>query len=471
MAELTAQDKQLLKRCKDSPVEFVRIMFGVEPTEQQAQLLLSAAQPDAKVSVRSGHGTGKTTALAWLIHWFLIHHDDCKIPCTAPTASQLENNLWSELSKWHQKYRFKPYQDILSITSDRMSIVGHEKTRYAVARTSGKDKPEALQGFHAKNLMVIVDEASGVDNKVFEVAEGTLSTEGARIVLCSNPTRNSGYFYDTQRHNVIRKFWTTLVFNCRSSENVSKLYCDNMLYKYGEDSNVYRVRVLGEFPDKADDTIISRSSVEAAIGREVHYPDSKKVAGLDVARFGDDATAIVIRQGGKVIYIEQWSKKDTMETVGKVKSMYDVGMFDFINVDIIGVGAGVADRLIEQGVPCSGINVAETATYSDKYDRLRDELWFNAQAFFESETSCIDEKCEHVESLTNELCSPTFAFLSNGKIKVESKHEMKKRGVPSPNLADALCLALYNYKPISANAGLYNSHFFQIESSNPNYML
>ena len=163
-------------------------MFGVKPTKHQEDLLYAASKPGARVSVRSGHGTGKTTALAWLILWFVIFHDDVKVPCTAPTASQLCAGLWPEIGKWHSKFKYKPFADMIVINADKIYIKDFAMSRFAIARTASKDKPESLQGIRATNLMVIIDEASGVDDKVFEVAESTLSTPGARIIMCSNPT-------------------------------------------------------------------------------------------------------------------------------------------------------------------------------------------------------------------------------------------------------------------------------------------
>ncbi|WP_156920705.1 hypothetical protein [Fundidesulfovibrio putealis] len=458
--DINKLDRDALLAMATDPVIFVKTCFGVTPTPQQESLLKAASVRGAKVSVRSGHGTGKTTSLAWLIHWFLLFHTDVKIPCTATTAAQLHDALWAELSKWHRRYLYKPFKDSIGINNDRMYIIGEEKFRFAVARTSAKDKPEALQGFHAENLMVIIDEASGVDNKVFEVAEGTLSTEGAIIILCSNPTRNSGYFYDTQMHPKIKYDWTRLAFNCLDSPIVTSKYVEGFEKKYGAQSNEYRVRVLGEFPELNDDSIISRSLIESAYDREVSYSSSPKIAGLDVARFGDDATAIVIRQGGKIIYIDQWKGLGIDESIGRVVALYRRGMFDRIYVDACGLGAGVADMLpvYPYNVPTIGVNVAEKASQSELYNRLRDELWFNAKEFFEEQTCSIDGTCKFVEELTDELCGPTYKYTSNGKLKVEGKDEMKARGVPSPNLADAFNLTLYNYSSPAQNRIYVNSY-------------
>jgi len=459
------KDREALKKMYEDPVLFVKASFGVSPSEQQEQLLKEGSKPDCKVTVASGVGTGKTTGVAWLIHWFLLFHDDCKIVCTAPTAGQLYSALWAELSKWHQKYKIKTFKDAIVITSDRIYIKD-STNRFGEARTSAKDKPEALQGIHATNVMLIVDEASKVEEVVYTAGEGILSSVGARIILISNPTRNSGYFYDTHKKPIVSKNWTKLRFSGWDSPNVTKKFCQDMLEKYGENSNNYRVRVLGLFPELGDDCIIPRNLIEKAVGRDVYYDRSEKIAGLDPSRYGDDKTALVIRQGGKVIHIEQWEKKGLDETFGKIVDYHREGKFDRIIIDAIGIGAGLVDMLPHKNIPTIGLNVAERASEKDKYNRLRDELWFNAKEFFEDMSCAIDPKCNHIEELTDELSSVTYKYLPNGKLKVEGKDEMKSRGLDSPNLADALNLALYNYStPSKARTYYQPNNYYRQEDT------
>jgi hypothetical protein len=333
------------------------------------------------------------------------------------------------------------FKDQIEITADRIYIKGAKDFRFAVARTARKENPEALQGFHAPNLMFIIDEASGVAEQIFETAEGALSTKGSRVIMTSNPTRTDGYFHRSQ--NKERKFWTTLAFNCIDSPLVDEKYPLQMAERYGIDSAVYRVRVLGEFPETSDDTLIPLSWLEESVDRDIDSPLSDKIAGLDVARFGDDATALLIRQGGKILSIDKWYNLDTMATCGKVVEAYRKQLFDVIHVDVIGLGAGVADRLIELGIPCVPVNVAEATAYKEKFNRLRDELWWEARELFQDKGCSISSDIDLLDELIGELSIITYAFGSNGKIKVEGKAELKKRGVASPNLADSLCLTLY----------------------------
>jgi hypothetical protein len=385
------------------------------------------------------HNCGKTTSLAWLVIWYLSCFKDARIPCTAPTAHQLFDLLWPEIYKWRS--RMLPlFRDRIQMSSDRIYLTDNPG-QYAVARTARKENPEALQGFHEGNLLFLIDEASGVDDKIFETAEGSLSTPGARIIMTANPTRTDGYFYRSQTTE--RKHWTTLTFSCIDSPLVTPDYVQSLKDRYGENSSVYKVRVLGEFPDGSDNAVIPLSWMEEAMDREVSYPQSKKIAGLDVARFGDDKTALIIRQGGHVKYIDSWMKTDLMDSCGRVVNLYNEGHFDVICVDAIGIGAGVADRLKELSIPTVAVNVAETASYQDKFNRLRDELWWKVREFFEAKDCKLDSELLQCKDLLNELSIMTYKFSSNGKLQVESKDDLKKRGVASPNLADALCLTFY----------------------------
>lgn len=429
-----------IRQIKQDAVRFVRTVLGAEPSDQQAKLLSAVSVPGAHVSIRSGHGTGKTTSLAWLVLWFVSLYNDCRIPCTAPTAHQLNDLLWPEISKWHEKLHPLWRRD-LYITGDRVFVKNAEKTQYSVARTARKENPEALQGFHATNLLFLLDEASGIDEKIFEVAEGALSTPGARVVMTGNPTRTEGYFF--RSHHQERKHWHTLHFNCLDSPHVSPDYIEKMKERYGEDSNIYRVRVLGDFPEASDDILIPLSWVEDAVGRDVQFPAAQRIAGLDVARFGDDATSMIVRQGGSINHLQQWRNKDLMQTVGIIAEAYrHQKLFDVIFVDSIGLGSGVVDRLNEMQIPTVAVNVAESTSQKEKFNRLRDQLWWACREFFQAKQCAIDPvvKGMWLDDLMGQLTSIRYGFTSNGKIKIEDKQEMKDRGLESPNLADALCL-------------------------------
>lgn len=423
---------QKLIEWRANPSLFVQQVFNAQPEPWQSRALAEIVRQD-KISIRSGHGVGKSTFLAWLILWFLSTHANAKVPVTAPTAHQLNDVLWAELGKWHRKMP-AALREQFDYRADRIAV----GSSFAVARTARKENPEALQGFHADNLLFVIDEASGVEEVIFEVSEGALSSPGAKVVMCANPTRVSGYFHDS--HNRMRSRWHTMRVQCSESSRVSPQYIADMAAKYGEDSDVYRVRVLGDFPVSDSDSVIPLDLIEAAANRDVEPKRTlMPVWGLDVARFGNCRTALVKRWGNHITEVKTWRKRDTMEVAGLIMQEYEDATSDMrpaaICVDSIGVGAGVADRLREMELPVIAVNVGESPSGVGRYLNLRAELWWRAREWLEDRDTRINS-----EELCAELSIVKQKITSSGKIQIESKDEMLKRGVDSPDVADAFVL-------------------------------
>lgn len=377
-----------------------------------------------------------------MILWFLSTRYPAKIAVAAPTQHQIQDVLWSELGMWHRKMP-APFRDQFGIQNSQQAMRFYLNDApgesFAVGRSGSKNNPEALQGFHSDNMLFILDEASGIDDIVFEVAGGALSTKGSKIMMTANPTRTSGYFY--QSHHGSRDMWHTMVVSCHDSSRVDASYPAQIAREYGIDSNVYRVRVLGEFPTADDDTLIPLEIVEAARCRDVAITERlMPVWGLDVARYGDCRTALAKRQGNTLLEIKSWAKRDLMEVSGILSAEYEDTQSDKrpaeILIDAVGLGAGVLDRCRELRLPVRGVNVGETASGRDRYSNLKAELWWRAREWFEGKDTRI---CDN-DTLIGQLCTVKYGFTSSGKIKVEGKEEMQKRGLRSPDEADAFIL-------------------------------
>ena len=427
---------QLIRAWADDPVLFVKTALQATPEPWQAAAL-EAVRDNDKVAIRSGHGVGKTTYLAWLVLWWLMTRHPAKIAATANTAHQLSDVLWSEIGKWHGRMP-EVLRRLLEVKRDKVEVAGVPDS-FAVARTARREQPEALQGFHSTNMLFVIDEASGVDDLVFEVGQGAMSTAGAKTVMTGNPTRTSGYFYDAFHR--MSASWHTMKVGCADSTQVAPAFLAEMAQRYGAGSNVYRVRVEGEFPLADDDSVVPAHLISAAMDREVEpAPTTPIVWGLDVARYGDDRSALAKRQGERLIEVKTWQGADLMETAGRIFNEYSVCNFrnrpSAIYVDSIGLGSGVLDRLKELGLPVRGVNVSEAPAVGERYLRLRDELWFRVREWPEAR-SC---QLPRDEELAAELGAPRFKILSTGKLKVDSKDELKKRGARSPDKADAVCL-------------------------------
>tara|TARA_R110000765_G_scaffold4020_2_gene12728 strand:+ start:304 stop:1704 length:1401 start_codon:yes stop_codon:yes gene_type:complete len=438
---------ELLLAIALDPVLFVEGVLGATPEEWQRKALYAVRDND-RVAIRSGHGIGKTAFLSWLILWWVLTRSPSRIACTANTSSQLSDILWAEVAKWH---RCMPdgLKELIEVTSAKVELTGQDS--FAVARTARRETPEALQGFHSPNMLFLVDEASGVDNIIFEVGEGAMSTEGAKTVMTGNPTRTSGYFYEA--FNKMKDSFYTMKVASQDSSQVGSKFIEDMKTKYGEDSNIYRVRVLGEWPEADDDVVIPLHLLQSAAERDQVPADTTPVVwGLDVARFGTDKSALCKRKGNVVTEpIKSWRNKDLMEICGIILNEYETTTWSDrpveILIDSIGLGAGVVDRLTELDLPVRGINVAESASMGERYGRLRDELWFLGKEWFENRDCTIPDQ----EELIDDLSKPRFTFLSNGKLKVEGKDEMKRRGMNSPDLADAFCLTFASRASIAKN--------------------
>jgi len=214
-----------------------------------------------------------------------------------------------------------------------------------------------------------------------------------------------------------------------------------MATRYGEESNAYRIRVLGEFPKSDDDTIIPMDLLESAKYRDTQaYVDSPIIWGLDVARFGSDSSVLCKRQSNVVVDLTRWRNLDLMQLCGAVVANFEACDHKQkpreILVDSIGLGAGVVDRLNELGLPVRGINVSESPSMGQTYLNLRAELWYKTKAWLEKR----DCKIPNNEDLVAELATVRYTFTSSGKIKVESKDDIRRRGLKSPDMADALVL-------------------------------
>ena len=425
---------------RDDPVAFVREILGAEPFDYQQALLMDIANGERKISVRSGHGTGKSTTFSWAMLWFAMTRFPFKVVVTAPTSGQLFDALFAELKRWINELP-EALRPILDVKNDRVSLLAAPSEGFISARTSRAETPEALAGVHSANVMLVVDEASGVPEQVFEAAAGSMSGHSAVTLLASNPTRSSGTFFETQTR--LSGSWKCHHWSCAKSPLVSRDFIEEMKLRYGEESNAYRIRVLGEFPLADDDTIVPFHLVNAAVYRDIEPDETATVIwGLDVARFGSDKTALAKRQGNTITEINSWQGLDLMQTVGRVKAEYDGLPMSVrpkeIMVDVIGMGGGVVDRLRELGLPVRGINVAESPSMKDTYTNLRAELWFKVRGWLEQRGA----KLPRNEQLIAELTSIRYSFVSSGKMKAEGKDDMRKRGLASPDLADAVCLTL-----------------------------
>lgn len=455
-------DKDSILYYADHPVEFVEDIIGATPDSDQAAILRSVKE-NQMTSVRSGHGIGKSAVEAWAIIWFIMTRPFPKIPCTAPTQHQLFDILWAEVSKWTRNN--KALQNELIWTKEKLYIKGYPEEWFAVARTASK--PDALQGFHADDVLYIIDEASGVDDKIFEPVLGSLSTKGAKLLMCGNPTQLSGFFYDS--HNKNRANYKTFHIDGRKSSRVSQDFIQTIINMYGENSDVFRVRVAGEFPLAEDDIFIPLPIIEKSIATDYLYTSSPNLVhiGCDVARFGDDKTVIGYKVNEKVTFYKKRQGQDTMKTADDIILLGEelVQRYKLIDpipvkVDDGGVGGGVVDRLrqIKRNNP---ERFWWLEIYPVKFgQRIKHKYYYDSTTYMMSvvkkllqpfDDNGLIKPIELIlpddDDLVAQLSGRKYFVTENSKIRIESKEAMKKRGRPSPDEADCVLLLCLPVKP------------------------
>lgn len=462
MNALRKSDADLLEmqatvmRWRSDPIAFVREVLKAEPDNWQREALEAYATHD-RISIRSGHGVGKSTLFSWIILHYVHTHFPCKVPVTGSNFDQLKATLWSEVQSWLRKMP-QAMQNEWDVTTEGMKLKAAPEESFVALRTASPERAQNLAGFHSQNVLVVVDEASAVADLIFEVLQGALTTAGAKLVMAGNPTQVSGTFYNS--HHVNRDIYKCLHVNCEDSARVSPAWVQEQENLYGRDSNVFAVRVLGNFPSEDDDGVIPLSLVESAVDRDVQARDVAPIWGVDPARFGDDRSTLARRQGNVLLGpVQWWRGKDTEELAGLVYDAYIGTPADLrpshICVDTIGIGAGVYDKLVRDQRIKAGIvsvNVAESPSRRGDYPRLRDQLWFDMRDWFGHR----DVRLPKDDALVGELTVPRYTYVG-GKRKVESKDEMKKRGVRSPDLAEALLMTFAAHEQSSKQSGLFRS--------------
>lgn len=463
---------------EDGPVRMVQEVFGVTLDPWQERVLRAYGGGERRITIRACHGPGKTALASWLVWHMLLTKFPQKTVATAPSSSQLKGALLPEVKMWG-KMMPPILLDLFDVKSEGIYLREAPEASYFEARTARAEAPEALQGVHSDHVLLIADEASGVPEQIFEAAVGSMSGANATTLLLGNPVRSSGFFFDTHRPE---STWFKVHVSIDDSSRVTEEFRQQVIEQYGEDSNAYRVRVLGEFPKADLDAAIPFEWVESARQRDLVLPEGMtEVWGVDPARFGDDSTAFVRRTSLAVLPdVRKWDGLDTMQVTGRIKALWDetpdYRKPEWILVDVIGIGSGIVDRLRELGLPVRGVNVAESPSSTEQFSRLRDELWWKAREWLQGRNvqlpkhdetcACSDRRVCPRELLARQLTSVKMDYTSSGKIQIESKSEMKRRGEKSPDVADAFVLTFAS-EPASMIHGTRDSRSWATNWNRP----
>jgi murein DD-endopeptidase MepM/ murein hydrolase activator NlpD len=439
----------------NSPVEFVKTILGADLWEAQEDILRSVATKQ-RTAVKACHSSGKTFIAAAAVLWWLARYRDCIVVTTAPTNNQVQKLLWGEIRRLVSRSQFDYPQPTLT-------KLEFGPKRYAIGfATSVKagDEGVRFQGFHADHVLVILDEAPGVHPAIWNAIEGARAGGHVSVLALGNPTVPSGIFYDafgtgraTWNTYTISAFDTPNLADARGIELLERMTPEQLatnarsyltskewvLEKYrewGPKSSLYQSRVLGQFPDQADDALLSLAWLEAARDRTIPLTGEDLHAGIDVAGPGEAETVLVIRDGGQIIKMKAWSQQDPRAAVKQELAPFK-GRLKSVNVDSAGIGYYFYTDLLDAGYPCVGINVGASPRNKSRFLNLKAELYWGLRMIV---------KDGDLGGLTDELSISQLAGIRwstnpRNLIEIESKQDAAKRGVRSPDRAEAYMLS------------------------------
>jgi hypothetical protein len=453
-----------MARFSRDPLSWVRYSFPwgepgaleseTGPDAWQAEALtdmargLDTADTTVRIAVASGHGIGKTTLVAWLILWSLSTFPGTMGVVTANTATQLKTKTWAELSRWYQRFIARHWFD-MEATSIHAVSPRHKNTWRFDAIPWSKENSEAFAGLHnqGRRTVIIFDEASAIDNVIWEVAEGAMMDKDTEKLWFAfgNPTRNTGKFADCFGRN--KHVWLHRNIDARATAHTDKDALQALIDNYGIESDFVKVRVLGQFPDASSAQLIPGSLCDRGIerGRGIlpgEYEFAPRILGADIARHGDDESCIAFRQGLLARILWRGHDLDLMTVASMIAFCEDRYHADAVFIDAGGIGGGVVDKLRELNRSPVEINFANKPTDA-RFANKRAEMWWNMREWLTRGGSLperdIDGK-QIADDIRGDLTAPEYFFTPSGKIMLERKEEMKKRGIESPDMGDALAL-------------------------------
>ena len=462
-AELAPGDQTLLDdlcQLVDKPLAYVHWAFAwgegelvgeTGPDTWQRDVLLDletqlrTTDSSVRLAVSSGNGIGKGALTAWVVQWFLVTRPQCKGIVTANTGDQLSTKTWAEVAKWVKLSRVGHW---LHWQATKLSSIFSPETWFISALPWSKERPETMAGLHAPYILVVLDEASAIPDAIWDVLEGAMTTKRAVWLAFGNPTRNSGRFKELFPGGLYSHEWTTRRIDSRTCKKANQGQLDSWIQTRGLDSDFVKIHVLGEHPRQSEEQFIGQDVVEAAQQREqlpwLHMPI---ILGCDVAT--TNRSVFVIRQGPRILDKQEYWNKAPGDVAALITSTMDHYQPDVTFVDAAGLGSGIFDLIRHTNhyvIAANGAHqVPETASLpnmpSDKdlYYNMRAAMWGRMRDWLR-DTGTLPLA---YTGLARELQEPQWSYAGQAKVLLESKEDMRARGVASPDEADALALTFY----------------------------
>jgi len=432
------------------PKVVIRGVLACEPDPWQEHVCKAIADPNVlRIAVKSCHGPGKSFLASSFTYWWLMANPDGVVIITGVSFPQLRDVLRRELAIRYESSEI--LQSLFELQDMRILSRVSPKTSFASIRSAKVEKNEdgsstavSIQGMHGK-VLVIIDEASGVDDAIFEAVEGFLSGGDCKLVAFGNPTTPSGAFY--RAFNRDADLWTTFTVSYLDSPRVSNEWAKGLIKKYGRDSAFVRARVLGEFPFAATDAVYSLSDLETAYNTTPDPDATKRVIGIDVARFGKDKSVLAFTRGAEVLRFEKFYSLDATQLVIEIERAVESFRAEAVVVDADGIGGPVADMLRKSKtlkeerchvIPWQG---SKSPRNKKSYHNSRTELNFRLRdAMREGRV-----KVPRDDDLEGQAAALKYKFTSSEKIMLERKEDLARRIKMSPDELDAVCYGLVPY--------------------------
>jgi phage terminase large subunit len=445
-SKVSEKAKRLVQAIED-PVQFAEVILGHQVWSKQGEMLHSVAS-HACTAVKACHASGKTFTAAEAVLWWITSHEEAIAVTTAPTWTQVERLLWGEIGSAIAGARIQYPK-----ASNTALHLG--PARYAIGLSTNEGV--RFQGFHG-NVLIVLDEAPGVLGEIWEAIEGIRAGGDVRVLALGNPTIASGPFYGAFTSS--RENWNLVTISAFDTPNLEGITLEMLLelpdpelnynpYPYlttrrwvkekylewGSEHPLWQSRVLGNFPSQAEDALLSLSWLEAAKYRETADEGSFH-AGVDVAGPGEDETVVCVRRGSRIVLTKAVAGRDSRGDVMAALRPYQ-GRLATVNIDSVGIGYYMAQHLSDQGLPVREVNVGERAKDTEKYVNRKAELYWG----FRERVQSGDMGGLSDERMIAQLAGIRYSHNSRGQIVIESKEEARKRGVKSPDRAEALMLA------------------------------
>lgn len=451
---MTPREARLILSRAADPGWFARNVLGDDPWDRSLDIMTAVAKPYSKTAVKACHSSAKTWTAARIVLWWTATGGIAVT--TAPTWTQVRRLLWGELHAAYNGALF-PLGGTLNQTE-----LAYSTDRYAIGLSTNEGVN--FQGFHGR-VLIVLDEAPGVVGNIWEAIEGIRAGGDVRILALGNPVIASGPFYDAFTKDRAR--WHTITIDAFNTPNLTgttvadfyaiaeddtdnpflnyaprpylttRRWVHEKLYEWGEGHPLWQSRVRGNFPDQAEDALISLAWLEQGKYSEAQPAnDDAWYAGVDVAGPGDAETVLVVRHGKRVVLLRPWKQADPRGEVLAALAPYKDKKIT-VNVDVIGIGYNFALHIADHGYMVNHINVGSAPNDKEKYANAKAEYYWGLR-----------ERCQagEVVGITDETTIGQLAGIrykpnSRGQTTIESKEEARKRGVHSPDRAEAVMLA------------------------------